>query len=149
MIPSHPSSCQIPQNKEQRGKIRNISVRNFNLDSDIFKTENLSLSIRMFEKDVNLKFWNWWRSDLDGESKDWRYLKSWTSNTVTPSMMTSDGPGWKRMVVLFVLVVVYLCVGAAIFSHIEGDPEIERRLQLEAFLKNFIGIQVIHCPLYK
>ncbi|XP_011444650.1 potassium channel subfamily K member 16 [Magallana gigas] len=54
-------------------------------------------------------------------------------------MMTSDGPGWKRMVVLFVLVVVYLCVGAAIFSHIEGDPEIERRLQLEAFLKNFIG----------
>lgn len=50
------------------------------------------------------------------------------------------------MVVLFVLVVVYLCVGAAIFSHIEGDPEIERRLQLEAFLKNFIGIQVIHCP---
>lgn len=40
-----------------------------------FKTENLSLSIRMFEKDVNLKFWNWWRSDLDGEPKDWRYLK--------------------------------------------------------------------------
>lgn len=75
MIPSHPSSCQIPQNKEQRGKIRNISVRNFNPDSDIFKTENLSLSIRMFEKDVNLKFWNWWRSDLDGEPKDWRYLK--------------------------------------------------------------------------
>lgn len=53
--------------------------------------------------------------------------------------MTADGPGWKRMVILFILVVVYLCVGAAIFSHIEGDPEIERRLQLEAFLKNFIG----------
>ncbi|XP_062602818.1 potassium channel subfamily K member 16-like [Saccostrea cucullata] len=53
--------------------------------------------------------------------------------------MTSEGPGWKRMVVLLVLVVVYLCVGAAIFSQIEGDPEIERRLRLEAFLRNFIG----------
>nr|XP_022334922.1 potassium channel subfamily K member 16-like [Crassostrea virginica] len=53
--------------------------------------------------------------------------------------MTSNGPGWRRMVVLFVVVVVYLCVGAAVFSQIEGDPEIERRLQLEAFLRNFIG----------
>lgn len=50
-------------------------MRNFNLDSDIFKIENLLLLIRMFEKDVNLKFWNWWCSDLDGEFKDWYYLK--------------------------------------------------------------------------
>ncbi|XP_048738042.1 potassium channel subfamily K member 16-like [Ostrea edulis] len=53
--------------------------------------------------------------------------------------MTPEGPGWRRMLALFVLVMVYLCVGAAIFSHIEGDPEIERRLQLEAFLRNFLG----------
>ena len=35
-------------------------------------------------------------------------------------------------------VVVYLCIGAVIFQHLEGTPEIERRSHLKDLIKIFI-----------
>ena len=43
------------------------------------------------------------------------------------------------MVPLTIVVVAYLCLGAAIFSEIEGDPEIQRRQSLKHYLDGFIG----------
>ncbi|KAK3093434.1 hypothetical protein FSP39_015687 [Pinctada imbricata] len=50
-----------------------------------------------------------------------------------------EGPGWKQILPLTIAVVIYLCVGAAIFSEIEGDPEIHRRIKLKRYLDDFLG----------
>ena len=38
-----------------------------------------------------------------------------------------------------ILVAVYLCLGALIFKHLEGDPEIQRRQDLKEMIRTFIG----------
>ena len=46
--------------------------------------------------------------------------------------------GWKRLIPLILGVVVYMCVGAVIFQHLEGSPELERRNELKNMIKRFI-----------
>ena len=46
---------------------------------------------------------------------------------------------WKRLIPLMILVAVYLCLGALIFKHLEGDPEIQRRQDLKEMIRTFIG----------
>lgn len=54
------------------------------------------------------------------------------------TMITTEG-GWKQMLLLTIVVVIYLCAGAAIFSAIELEPELERRNVLRGYLERFIG----------
>ena len=46
---------------------------------------------------------------------------------------------WKRLIPLMILVALYLCLGALIFKHLEGDPEIQRRQDLKEMIRTFIG----------
>ena len=46
--------------------------------------------------------------------------------------------GWKRLIPLILGVVVYMCIGAVIFQHLEGNPELERRNELKEMIKQFI-----------
>ena len=49
------------------------------------------------------------------------------------------GPSWKKMLALSVVVVIFLCCGAWIFSAIEGEPELERRRILRHVLEDFLS----------
>lgn len=51
----------------------------------------------------------------------------------------NEGPGGKRMAVLLLCAVAYLCIGAAVFQQIEGQPEIKRRHDLKALIQDFLG----------
>lgn len=51
----------------------------------------------------------------------------------------NKGPGGKRIAVLSLVAVAYLCVGAAVFQQIEGQPEINRRHDLKALIHDFLG----------
>jgi len=53
--------------------------------------------------------------------------------------MENDGPGWKQILPLTILVVICLCVGAVVFSALEGDPELKRRHDLREHLNKFLG----------
>ncbi|XP_060077898.1 potassium channel subfamily K member 16-like [Ylistrum balloti] len=48
------------------------------------------------------------------------------------------GPTWKKMLPLSIVVVVFLCTGALVFSALEGDPELERRQVLREYLNRFL-----------
>ncbi|KAK7505442.1 hypothetical protein BaRGS_00003187 [Batillaria attramentaria] len=45
----------------------------------------------------------------------------------------------RRLLFLALVMVVYLCVGAAIFNALEADAERDRKEELEAQINEFIG----------
>ena len=51
--------------------------------------------------------------------------------------------GWKRLIPLILGVVTYMCIGAVIFQHLEGSPELERRNELKEMIKRFIRKYVL------
>ncbi|XP_063425529.1 potassium channel subfamily K member 16-like [Mytilus trossulus] len=53
--------------------------------------------------------------------------------------LDDEGPGWKRITLLLVVAVSYLCIGAAVFQKIEGQPEIHRRHDLRKAIQKFLG----------
>lgn len=53
--------------------------------------------------------------------------------------LDDEGPGWKRITLLLVVAVSYLCIGAAVFQKIEGQPEIHRRHDLRTAIHKFLG----------
>lgn len=50
----------------------------------------------------------------------------------------------QRLVLLAVAMVVYLCVGAAVFTALEAGPERDRKETLETKINQFIGKQFFY-----